>query len=200
MSHQVQLSPAASHCPTAVLDPARHAAEPPACRSRCPYSRPDMRRILSHLGNPSCTRIFHTSAKDSQTSPRTGRQDQSARSATIPPSVGCQARFPAKREATRGHRRAPAPHYIPGHPGSDLLARLMTVIDPRDTPELPAIDLPGTRAATRCRPAPWTRFSARTGGPGSEASSRSKDSLRQAFRCNAGGHERHCPAVRPRYR
>jgi hypothetical protein len=107
MSHQVQLSPAAAHRPTAALDPARHAAEPPACRSRCPYSRPDMRRILSHLGNPICTRIFHTSAKDSQTSPRTGRQDQSARSATIPPSVGWQARFPAKREATRGHRRAP---------------------------------------------------------------------------------------------
>ncbi len=38
MSHQVQLSPAASHRPTAVLDPARHATEPPACRSRCPYS------------------------------------------------------------------------------------------------------------------------------------------------------------------
>jgi hypothetical protein len=37
MSHEVQLSPAASHCPTAVLDPAGHAAEPPACRSRCPY-------------------------------------------------------------------------------------------------------------------------------------------------------------------
>jgi hypothetical protein len=37
MSHQVQLSPAASHRPTAVLDPAGHAAEPPACRSRCPY-------------------------------------------------------------------------------------------------------------------------------------------------------------------
>ena len=38
MSHQVQLSPAASHCPTAVLDPARHAPKPPACRSRWPYS------------------------------------------------------------------------------------------------------------------------------------------------------------------
>jgi hypothetical protein len=37
MSHQVQLSPAASHRPTAVLDPAGHATEPPACRSRCPY-------------------------------------------------------------------------------------------------------------------------------------------------------------------
>ena len=39
MSHHVQLSPAASHRPTAVMDPARHATEPPACRSRCPYSR-----------------------------------------------------------------------------------------------------------------------------------------------------------------
>jgi hypothetical protein len=38
MSHQVQLSPAESHRPTAVLDPAWHAAAPSACRSRCPYS------------------------------------------------------------------------------------------------------------------------------------------------------------------
>jgi Glyoxalase-like domain len=38
MSHQVPLSPAASHRPTAVLDRAGHATEPPACRSRCPYS------------------------------------------------------------------------------------------------------------------------------------------------------------------
>ena len=50
MSHQVQLSPAASHRPTAVLDPAGHAAKPPACRGRCPpLPRPDMRRIVSHL-------------------------------------------------------------------------------------------------------------------------------------------------------
>jgi hypothetical protein len=60
MSHQVQLSPAASHRPTAVLDPAGHAAKPPACRGRCPpLSRPDMRRIVSHLGNPTCTAIVH---------------------------------------------------------------------------------------------------------------------------------------------
>ena len=38
------------------------------------------------------------------------------------------------------------------------------------------------------------------GWPNSEASSRSKDSLRHAFRCNADDHERHCPAVRPRCR
>ena len=33
MSHQVQLSPAESHRPTAVLDPARHATDPRACRA-----------------------------------------------------------------------------------------------------------------------------------------------------------------------
>jgi hypothetical protein len=38
MSHQVPLTPAASHRPTAVLDRAGHATEPPARRSRCPYS------------------------------------------------------------------------------------------------------------------------------------------------------------------
>ena len=32
----------------------------------------------------------------------------------------------------------------------------MTVIDPRDTPALPVIDLPGIRTAARCRPAPTT--------------------------------------------
>ena len=81
MSHQVQLSPAASHRPTAVLDPAGHAAKPPACRSRCPpLPRPDMRRILSHPGNPICTAIFHTPAKDSRASPGPARQDRSARS------------------------------------------------------------------------------------------------------------------------
>jgi hypothetical protein len=64
--------------------------------------------------------------------------------------------FPRRGSDPRTPRAPGAPHYIPGHPGSDLPARLMTVIDPRDTPELPAIDLPGTRAATRCRPAPTT--------------------------------------------
>ena len=38
------------------------------------------------------------------------------------------------------------------------------------------------------------------GWPNPGASSRSKDSLRHAFRCNADDHERHCPAVRPRCR
>src|ERR1017187_7185013 len=61
MSHQVQLSPTASHPPTAVLDPARHATGPPACRRRCPYSpRPDMRRYCPTLENPICTALSHT--------------------------------------------------------------------------------------------------------------------------------------------
>ena len=66
MSHQVQLSPAASHRPTAVLDPAGHAAEPPAAAAdvRTPPAGQNTCRILPTLGDPTCTRIFHTSAKD----------------------------------------------------------------------------------------------------------------------------------------
>jgi hypothetical protein len=97
-----------------------------------------MCRILPTLADPICTDIFHTSAKDSRTSPRTGRQDQSARSCHDP--AICPLADPISREEGNDPRtpQAPgAPHYIPGHPGSDLPARLMTVIDPRDTPELP---------------------------------------------------------------
>jgi hypothetical protein len=42
-------------------------------------------------------------------------------------------------EDTAGNWRA---HYVPSHPGSDLPARLMTAIDLRATPQVPAIDLP----------------------------------------------------------
>ena len=38
MSHEVQLSPAAAHCPTAVLDPAGHAAELPGPPQLMPVS------------------------------------------------------------------------------------------------------------------------------------------------------------------
>jgi hypothetical protein len=130
MSHQVQLSPAASHCPTAVLDPAGHAAEPPACRSRARTPRPEMRRILSHPGNPIRTAISHTPAKI----PRRAR-DQYGRTvrAVLPRSAG----RPDSREegsGARTPRATGAPHYMPGRPGSDLPARLMTAIDLRATP------------------------------------------------------------------
>jgi hypothetical protein len=77
--------------------------------------------------------------------------------ATIPP---LSAGRPDPREEGRGAWTpwAPGPpHYIPGHPGSDLPARLMTAINLRGTPGLPVIDLPGTRAAIRRRPATTTR-------------------------------------------
>jgi hypothetical protein len=57
MSHQVQLSPAASHRPTAVLNPAWHAAESPACLSRCPYS-PDRTGHVPDTSHP-CRSELH---------------------------------------------------------------------------------------------------------------------------------------------
>ncbi len=88
----------------------------------------------SHPGRSDCTGIFHTSAKSpGQARGPAGRTNPRS-PATIPPPVRWPAEFPAKREATRGHPQAPgAPHHIPGHPGSDPPARLMTLIDPRDT-------------------------------------------------------------------
>jgi hypothetical protein len=47
-----------------------------------------------------------------------------------------------KREAAREHSGQLAHHYMPGHPLSDLSARLMTALDLRGTPQVPAIDLP----------------------------------------------------------
>jgi hypothetical protein len=79
MSHQVQLH---LTVPTAVWTrpgtPLSH--RPAAADVRTPPAGQDMCRILPTLADPICTGIFHTSAKDSRTSPRTGRQDQSARS------------------------------------------------------------------------------------------------------------------------
>ncbi len=110
MSHQVQLSLAASHCPTAVLDPAGHAAEPPACRSRCPSSPgPGMRRILSHPGNPIRTAISHNPAKDSPASPGPVRRTVRA---VLPLSAG----RPDSRDEGSGARTPRAtgvPHYVP---------------------------------------------------------------------------------------
>jgi len=114
-----------------------------------------MCRMLPTVGDPICTRIFHTSAKD--TGQAEDRQAGPIR-AVLPRSrhlFAGRPDFPRRGKRRENTTRAPgAPLYVPGHRGSDLPARLMTVIDPRDTSELPAIDLPGTRAATRCRPAP----------------------------------------------
>src|ERR1700730_17581625 len=155
MSHQVQLSPAASHCPTAVLDPARHAAEPPACRSRCPYSP-------SQTCAGYCPPLEIRSARPSFTSPpkMPGRaRDRHARTgprgpATVPPLSADRPDPWEERSGARTPRATGAPHYMPDHPGSDLPATLMTAIDLRSTPQLPAIDLLYTCAASRGRPAP----------------------------------------------
>jgi hypothetical protein len=106
MCHQVQLSPAASHRPTAVLDPAWHAAEPPACRTRCPYSPGRTGHVpdTSTSADPICTGIFHTSAKDSLDKPE-DRQTGPIR-AVLPRSRHLSAGRPdsGEEEAPRGHR------------------------------------------------------------------------------------------------
>jgi hypothetical protein len=107
---------------------------PAAADVRTPPAGQDMCRILSTLADPICTGILPTS-EDSRASPRTGRQAQSARSCHDP--AICPLADPISREEgsnTRTPRAPGAPPYIPGHPGSDLPARLMTVIDPRDNP------------------------------------------------------------------
>src|ERR1035441_9442619 len=105
MSHQVQLSPAASHCPTAVLDPAGHAAEPPACRRRWPYSpgrtcagyRPTLE---TWSARPSLTPRQRFPGE-----PGTSTTAGPVRS-VLPRSRHCPlpGPIPAKREAAPGHR------------------------------------------------------------------------------------------------
>jgi len=156
MSHQIQLSPAASHCPTAVLDPAGQAAEPTACRSRwAVLPRPDMRRILSHLWKSDLH--GHRSHPRQRLPGEPGTGTAGPVRAVLPRSSG----KPDSPEegAAGGHRGQLAPHYVPGHPGSDLPARLMTAIDLRGTPELPAIDSrrptpPDVSGSKTCGPAP----------------------------------------------
>ena len=143
MSHQGQLSPAASHRPTAVLDPAGHAAEPPACRSRCPYS-PGRTGHVPDTFPPLEIRSAQASFTPPPKIPGQAREPAARTNppgpATIPRSVRWQTHFPRRGKRLSNEEgsdprtpRAPGvPHYIPGHPGSDLPARLMTVIDPRD--------------------------------------------------------------------
>jgi hypothetical protein len=84
----VPSSPVESHCisppqlPSWTRPGTPLSYRPAAADVPTPPAGHNMRRILPTLGDPTCTGIFHTSAKDSRTSPRTGRQDQSAR---VPP-------------------------------------------------------------------------------------------------------------------
>jgi hypothetical protein len=78
---------------------------PPAADVRTPPAGQDMYRILPTPGDPICPGIFHTSAKDSPTSPRTGRQDQSARSGHDP--AICPLAGPISRDEGSDARTPP---------------------------------------------------------------------------------------------
>ena len=110
-----------------------------------PWPRqPDRNKPASPITRQGLTKNMGTPpAKDSRASPGPVRQDRSR--AVLPRSRHrpLAGPIPAKRESgARTPLATGAPHYVPGHPGSDLPARLMTAIDLRGTPELPAIDLP----------------------------------------------------------
>ena len=151
MSHQVQLSAAASHCPTAVLDPgpARRSEPPGLPQPMAVLLWPNMRRILSHPGNPICTAFAHTPKIPGQS------RDRHGTCPCGPATVRWQARSPRRGSGARTPR-ATGPPNMPGHPRSGLPAKLMTAPDLRGTPQVPAIDLPQTRAASGRRPAPTT--------------------------------------------
>ncbi len=121
--------------------------------------RPDMRRILSRLGNPICTAIVHTPAKDSRASPGPARQDRSARSCHGPATVRWQARFPRRgkrREDTAGNWRAALHAELHAEPsGQRPVGQANDPDRPVMTPEVPGIDLPWTCATGR-RPDPAT--------------------------------------------
>jgi len=104
MSHQVQLSPAASHCPTAVLDPAGHAAEPPACRRRWPYSPGRTCAGYRPTLETWSARPSFTPRQRFPGEPGTGTAGPLR--AVLPWSRHCPLAgpIPAKREAARGHR------------------------------------------------------------------------------------------------
>jgi hypothetical protein len=145
MSHQVQLSPAASHRPTAVLDPAGHAAKPPARRRQCPYSlRPDMRRIVSHLEIRSARPSFTPPPKiPGPARDRHGRTGPRG-SATVPATVRWQARLPRRgkrREDTAGTWRA-ALHAEPSgqRPASTAHDRARPAGYPTGTCHRPPVD------------------------------------------------------------
>jgi hypothetical protein len=159
MFRQVQLSSAASHCPTAALDRRVRCRATGLPQPMAVLSRSDMRRLLSHLGIRSARPSLPRPPKI-RASPGLVRQDRSAH--RIPPLA---AGRPDSREEGSGARTSRAPdatYYAASHPGGDLAARLMTAIELRGTPEVRAIDLPLACAATGRRPAPTTTLA---GGP-----------------------------------
>jgi hypothetical protein len=123
MSHKVQLSLTASHCPLlSWTRPGTPLSHRPAAADARHSPRPYMRRILSHPGNPIRTAIFHTPAKIP-----TRARDQYGRTgprgpATVPP---LSAEGPDSREegsGARTSRATGAPHHMTSHPASALPA------------------------------------------------------------------------------
>src|ERR1017187_6769177 len=133
MSHQVQLSPAASHCPTALLDPAGHAAEATGLPQPMPANPPG-RTCAGY-----CHILEIRSARPSFTPPPKipGRaRDQYGRTgprgpATIPPRSAGRPDSREEGSGARTPRVTGAPHYMTSHPASDLPASkaLVTAID-----------------------------------------------------------------------
>ena len=135
MSHQVQLSAAVSHCPAAVLDPAGAAAEPLACSSRGPYSRPDMRWTV-----PPWESDLH--GHRSHPRQRFPGEPWIGTAGPVRVVLPLSAGRPDLREEgsakdTAGNLCAAC---VPGHPDSDLPARLVPAI----ACELPHRYLPST--------------------------------------------------------
>jgi hypothetical protein len=123
MSHQVQLSPAASHCPIAVLDPAGHAARPPTCRSRCPPLPP-----AAHAPDSVPPWKIRSARPSFTPRPKIGRaRDQYGRTgprgpATVPPLSAGRPDSREEGSGARTPRATGAPHYMTSHPASDLPA------------------------------------------------------------------------------
>jgi hypothetical protein len=135
MSHQVQLSPVASH-----------AAKPSARRSRCPpLSRPHMRRIVVPPWKSALHDHRSQPAKDSRASPgqygRTGPHGPT----TVPPLSAHRPDFPEEGSGAKTPRATGAPYYMTSHPASDLLAskghdRDRPLRYPRATGHRPPVD------------------------------------------------------------
>jgi len=159
MSHQVQLSPAASHCLTAVMDPTGHAAEPPACRSRWPYSP-------GRTCARDCPTLKIRSARPSFTPPPKipgrARDQYDGRTGPLGPATvrPLSAARPDSREEGSGARtpRATCPRRITCRAIRAAICQQGS--GPRSTCELPRRYLPSTSSRpaspTGRRPAPTT--------------------------------------------
>jgi hypothetical protein len=159
MSHQVQLSPAESHRPTAVLDPAWHAAEPSACRSRCPYSpgrtghvpdtshpwKSDLHGHLSHL-----RQRLPDKPEDRQAGPIRAVLPRFRHLPAGRPDFPRRGKRP---EDTAGTWRA-ASHTGPS--GQRSASKAHDRDQPARYPGATCHRPPRDRATTRCRPTPTT--------------------------------------------